>query len=189
MDPVDKLLAELKAQQSQLQPSVEPPVQPKADQPSGQPADTLDDLLGQIAAETQRSVRAELSKRPSSPPTAQQPFAGSADAARSPEMSLLAELQAQYSEHDRAAALRQQQAAQAVQRKQQQQEREKQNRLKQLKQQRRAALSKQAEVWLRKLNPSSEEGRWFDEFSCGYESRLEAAIDYLEALQDVNRGV
>lgn len=190
MDPVDKLLAELNAQQSQPHPSAEPPTQPRAmKQPSIQPVDTLDGLLGQLAEETQRSVRADLSKRSSPPSQAQTPSAGSTEITRSAEMSLLAEIQAQYAEHDRANALRQQQATQAAERKQQQQDREKQRRLEQLRQQRRAALAKQAEAWLRRLNPRSEEGLWFDEFACGYESRLEAAIDYLEALQDVNRGV
>ncbi len=56
-----------------------------------------------------------------------------------------------------------------------------------LRQQRRTALVTQAQQWLQQLNPSTEEGRWFEDFACSYESPLEAAIDYLEALQDVMR--
>ncbi len=62
----------------------------------------------------------------------------------------------------------------------------KQQQLEQLKQQRRAELRHTAQQWLNKLSPQSEEGRWFDEFACNYASQLEAAIDYLEALQEVN---
>lgn len=62
---------------------------------------------------------------------------------------------------------------------------QKQQRLEQLNQQRRAELAEQAAQWLKSLRPKSSEGRWFEEFACHYSSRLEAAIDYLEALQDI----
>jgi hypothetical protein len=62
----------------------------------------------------------------------------------------------------------------------------KRQRLEQLKQQRRAALHSAAQTWLHQLKPNSDEGRWFAEFACNYDTKLEAAIDYLEALQEVN---
>jgi predicted S18 family serine protease len=62
---------------------------------------------------------------------------------------------------------------------------QKQKRLEQLKQQRRSALAQKAEQWLKSLDPKSSEGKWFAEFSCNYSSQLEAAIDYLEALQEL----
>ena len=49
---------------------------------------------------------------------------------------------------------------------------------------RKAALKEEAKKWLTKLNPKSEEGRWFEEFAYGYENRLQAAIDYLEAMRE-----
>ena len=56
-----------------------------------------------------------------------------------------------------------------------------------LKQQRkREALTKKARQWLDKLDVKSEEGRWFEEFSYSYDSPLEAAITYLEALGEVD---
>ncbi|MEP0915313.1 hypothetical protein NC981_00650 [Leptolyngbya sp. DQ-M1] len=67
----------------------------------------------------------------------------------------------------------------------QQQAQQKQERLEQLKQQRRQALALRAEEWLKNLDSQSSEGRWFEEFACNYDSRLVAAIDYLEALQEV----
>jgi hypothetical protein len=49
---------------------------------------------------------------------------------------------------------------------------------------RQEALREEAKTWLLKLNPRSEEGRWFQEFSYSYENKLQAAIDYLEAMQE-----
>jgi hypothetical protein len=39
-----------------------------------------------------------------------------------------------------------------------------------------------AQKWLDNLEPYSEEGLWFEDFARSYSSRLEAAIDYLQAL-------
>ena len=49
---------------------------------------------------------------------------------------------------------------------------------------RKAALKEDAKQWLAKLDSRSEEGRWFEEFSYSYENKLQAAIDYLEALRE-----
>lgn len=49
---------------------------------------------------------------------------------------------------------------------------------------RQAALREDAKKWLEELNPRSEEGRWFEEFSYSYENKLQAAIDYLEAMRE-----
>lgn len=49
-------------------------------------------------------------------------------------------------------------------------------------QQRRKAIAPKAEAWLKALDPYSDEGLWFEQFAYNYASRLEAAIDYLEAL-------
>jgi hypothetical protein len=49
---------------------------------------------------------------------------------------------------------------------------------------RQEALREEAKTWLLKLNPRSEEGKWFQEFSYSYENKLQAAIDYLEAMQE-----
>jgi hypothetical protein len=50
---------------------------------------------------------------------------------------------------------------------------------------RQQALEQKARRWLSNLNPQSEEGRWFEEFAYSYDSRVKAAMDYLEALKDV----
>jgi hypothetical protein len=43
-------------------------------------------------------------------------------------------------------------------------------------------LSRDAEIWLKNLDPNSEEGFWFEQFAMSYESKKEAAIEYLKAL-------
>lgn len=49
---------------------------------------------------------------------------------------------------------------------------------------RKEALREDAKKWLVKLDPRSEEGKWFQEFSYSYEDKLKAAIDYLEAMRE-----
>lgn len=99
----------------------------------------------------------------------------------------LEKFKAVYEEQQHAAEVKRQQELQAVEWQRQQDAQEKQRRLEQLRQQRRAELAKQAKTWLKKLNPRSTEGQWFEEFACNYESREEAAIDYLEALEEAHR--
>lgn len=49
---------------------------------------------------------------------------------------------------------------------------------------RKEALREKAKEWLKNLNPRSEEGKWFEEFSHSYEDKLKAAIDYLDAMRE-----
>jgi len=85
---------------------------------------------------------------------------------------LLAEVKGQYEVQDGIEqAARQQQLVAEQQRQAQAQ------------QARRAALTRTAQDWLRSLDPLSTEGLWFNQFAEQYASRLEAAIDYLAALE------
>src|SRR6476469_3208075 len=43
---------------------------------------------------------------------------------------------------------------------------------------------RQAQVWLKKLDKNSDEGYWFDQFAFKYSSRIDAAIDYLQAVNE-----
>ena len=90
------------------------------------------------------------------------------------EEQLLTDLKSEFQEREKAEALKRQQQLQEEQRRQEQ-----------IKQQEKQALAKEAEQWLKKLKPRSEEGLWFEEFAYGYPSKLEAAIDYLQALKEV----
>jgi hypothetical protein len=199
MDSVDRLLAELKAKNQQQTQSELPLEQHSADQTAGSAQgsapssnhQSLDQLLDQLEEGTKRTVRAQLLSSPpvthadTTPIAAEIPLAD--EITRSPENSLLSHLKSHYDAQDQAEAKRQQQEQRQAEQQRQQQEREKQRRLEALRKQRRAELAEQAKQWLAKISPKSEEGLWFEEFACNYDSRLEAAIDYLEALQTVER--
>ena len=43
---------------------------------------------------------------------------------------------------------------------------------------------RQAQVWLKKLDKNSDERFWFDQFAFKYSSRIDAAIDYLQAVNE-----
>ncbi|MGP1386037.1 MAG: salt stress protein, Slr1339 family [Thainema sp.] len=188
MDEIDRLLAKLDNEPRQ-QPT------PKPNNPEPQPAapsQSLDQLLNQLADGKKQAVRAELLKHPPKPlrPTSSaQPSLPRTQSNIPPAVDpLIAKLKSEQEAQSRAEQLRQEQEQQEAERQQQQQEREKQRRLEALKAQRRAELTDYAKEWLRQLDPRSQEGLWFDEFACNYESRLEAAVEYLEALQSVERG-
>ncbi|MBE9221753.1 hypothetical protein IQ215_03495 [Cyanobacterium stanieri LEGE 03274] len=48
----------------------------------------------------------------------------------------------------------------------------------------REELTIKAQRWLKNLNPNSDEGFWFSQFAMSYDSKLQAAIDYLKALEN-----
>jgi hypothetical protein len=43
---------------------------------------------------------------------------------------------------------------------------------------------RQAQVWLKKLSKDSDERFWFDQFAFKYGSRIDAAIDYLQVVNE-----
>lgn len=45
------------------------------------------------------------------------------------------------------------------------------------------AIRAQAEAWLKKLDPNSDEGQWFNQYAARYPDRLQAAIDYLREIK------
>jgi hypothetical protein len=208
MDAIDKLLAELQTQQ-QAQPST---LQSELVQPEqSYPLASLDDLLDAIADDTKHTVQQRLSHRALTPnsgesslppinydildtlaisdPKSISPSQYPVPPAQlhSPDAQLLSQLSHQYQEHDRLAALHRQQERQEAEHCQQQEQQARQQRMEALKAKRRAELAQQACEWLKRLNPKTPEGQWFEEFACGYGLPLEAAIDYLEALQEVNQ--
>lgn len=131
--------------------------------------ESIDDLLAQVKAEYK--AKPQDLPPPSPVPSGVTPI----DLSTSPSVDrLLAELGGEYREKEKAAAQERQQ--------QQEEERRQQERCQQLQ---RQALQRDAAAWLKKLDPLSGEGLWFADFAKGYSSRLEAAIDYLEALKEV----
>lgn len=147
--------------------------------------ESLDDLLAQLKSEYQEKDNPGQEKKqppakrenaigpklPNLPPpktSRQKSFSST-----SPEDALLSQMKAEFAEQDKAEEL-----------KRQQQIKEEKIRQERIKQQQREALKKEAEAWLKKLNPRSAEGLWFEEFAYSYSSKLEAAIDYLQALKE-----
>ncbi|MBW4638390.1 MAG: hypothetical protein KME05_09155 [Gloeocapsa sp. UFS-A4-WI-NPMV-4B04] len=127
--------------------------------------DFIDDLLAQVKAEyDQPDVQQPQQK------IQKEKFEQRAQST-SPIDSLLAQVKADYQQHDQAEELERQQQFQEEQRKQ-----------KQIKQQEFEAVKIKAIVWLKKLDPLSSEGIWFENFAKKYSSKLAAAIDYIQSV-------
>jgi len=199
-DSVEDLLAQMKAQYgdaqqpdasavSQFEPP--PPAQPPQPQSSPAPklAGSIDDLLADIAGKPAPTQQSEHSQRPATPPAASLPATDRPPTISLPKNSppknkpstdrLLDELKADYAERDRAETWKEQERLRAEALKQQAQLEQEQRRQAELQRQKRRAALQQAEEWLKRLDPRSGEAIWFEEFAAKYESRLEAAIDYL----------
>ena len=181
MESIDDLLAQIKAE-----------LEPDQKHPPQKPAYFV----------TEADLRSP-SITPSDPPTynSSSNFLGDKSSDKSTD-HLLMQLQAEFAEQEQQETALQQQQLQAEQKRQErelreaqfrerqererqeQQLREQQLREQQKQERKRQALKQEAEVWLKKLHLNTEEGRWFEEFSYNYPSKLEAAIDYLAALKE-----
>ena len=84
---------------------------------------------------------------------------------------LLADVKADFDEKDLAVELQRQQELEAER-----------IRVLEEKQKKRDVLMQQAQAWLSELEPLSPEGLWFESFSEGYPSKLDAAVEYLQGL-------
>jgi type I site-specific restriction-modification system R (restriction) subunit len=166
MNELDKLLAELKDEYRSPKPeqnsaSVTPAPQSKMREISS----PLDSLLAEVKTEMEGKI----------PPPAKPDLASNLARQKPtpPQNKLLQDLQAEFKEQQRAEEQRLEQ--QRLEQQRLEEERKKRQ---------RQTLSRNAEEWLKKLDPKSDEGFWFEEFSYSYPSKLEAAIDYLEALRE-----
>lgn len=160
--------------------------------------ESIEDLLAQVKAEYQEQEQGKQPKKLplfqeeefKSPPThspTYQPQASPKTWISPAEENLLAQVKTEFEEQERVEKLKKQQQQREEQLRKEQQLREEQLRAEQRLQRRREALTQEATEWLKNLNPRSEEGMWFEEFSYSYSSKLEAAIDYLEALRETHR--
>ncbi|NEU76783.1 hypothetical protein PI95_030810 [Hassallia byssoidea VB512170] len=125
--------------------------------------DSIDKLLAELKAEYTEPAT------PQQPPPQTKTFIQPPPKSTSLIDNLLAEVKADFVEKDAVEELRRQQELE--------QERIKQE---QLKAQQLEGLKNQAKDWLKKLDPFSAEGLWFERFAEGYSSKLEAAIEYLQ---------
>lgn len=175
--------------------------------------ESIDDLLAQVKDELEPNQKKPTKKPPyfvteadlqSSPPTPISSLSSNSSSFVSdkPTDNLLSQLKVEFVEQEQQEAALHQQQRQEEQRRQErelreaqfrerqererqaQQQQESQRREQQKQERKRQALKQEAEVWLKKLHPNTDEGRWFTEFSYNYPSKLEAAIDYLAALKE-----
>ena len=197
MESMDDLLAQLKAEyEGKDNPKTPPKQQPLPVEPTPQstvvqayqtqmsPTKTSlspaeEKLLADIKSELENPGKAEQQRLQSNlhlsvVPTYQTQVSPTTSFLSRSEEQLLTDLKSEFEEQEKAKALKREQELQEERRRQEQ-----------IKQQEKQALIKEAEQWLKKLKPRSEEGLWFEEFAYGYPSKLEAAIDYLQALKEV----
>lgn len=127
--------------------------------------DSIDDLLAQVKAEYDQPAIQQPQQKIQKEQFEQR------SQWTSPIDSLLAQVKADYQQHDQAEELQRQQQFQEEQRKQEQ-----------IKQQEFEAVKIKAIAWLKKLDPLSTEGIWFENFAKKYSSKLAAAIDYLQSV-------
>ncbi|MBW4650804.1 MAG: hypothetical protein KME06_19245 [Kastovskya adunca ATA6-11-RM4] len=154
--------------------------------------ESIDDLLAQVKAEYQEDENPEQSKKQplfkeeelNTPPPTYQPQPQEQSWMSPIEESLLAQVKVEFEEKEQAEKTALQQQEQQAQLRKEQQIQEEQQLAKLRQQRKREALTQQAQEWLKNLNLHSEEGLWFEEFSYSYSSKLEAAIDYLQALRE-----
>lgn len=174
MSELDRLLSELKTEYEQSEtPKSQPKVTPlPQDKSSFQtPTDSpLDNLLADVKTEFEHP---QNQLREQSQLESFSRYPKQSQSSPKVEDNWVKELKAEYQEKQQVEEQRKQEDLAEAQRLQEQR-----------RQRRRQALTHQAQEWLKKLNPKSEEGIWFEEFSYSYNSKLEAAIDYLEALRE-----
>ncbi|BAY94805.1 MULTISPECIES: salt stress protein, Slr1339 family [unclassified Tolypothrix] len=131
--------------------------------------DAIDKLLAELKNEYQEPKPSQPQPQPQPQLGIAQPAIPTSPKAASLIDNLLDEVKADFAQVDAAEQLQRQQELE--------QERIRQE---QLKAKQLAALKKQAEEWLAKLDPFSPEGLWFERFAEGYPSKLAAAIEYLQ---------
>ena len=190
---MDDLLAQLKAEFEPTQQSRANAKKPQARKSRQPPQSTSSASMDQMLAE----LRAELEAgrgRPNATPEKPQPdskpnqtAAVNSNKYRFRLNALIEEdyrKQAQKREAKFAEIKRQEEARIAAEKRRQQELIEAQKREELRQRRRKEALREKAQQWLKNLNPRSEEGKWFEEFSYSYENKLQAAIDYLEAMRE-----
>ncbi len=128
--------------------------------------DSLDKLLDELKAEYDQTKPAASQPQKNSA----KPFTPQPPKSLSLVDSLLAEVGADFAAQDEVEEFKKQQELA-----------QEKNRQAQIKAQQIAALKVEAETWLKKLDPFSSEGLWFERFAESYPSKLEAAIEYLQS--------
>ena len=182
MSEMDELLAQLKAEYKQKKPPSPSPKPSSSATPSPQKSNhqsgkQLDNLLADLKAEFNPETPKQKDKPPQkrAKPTSVSPSSGNRSTPTY-DNNLIESLKEEYQAQEREEQKRRQQELAARQKREQEKEKR-----------RRQALRQEAQEWLKNLNLNSDEGLWFEEFSYSYDSKLEAAIDYLQAIRETRR--
>ena len=123
--------------------------------------DSLDKLLDELKAEYDPA-------KPQPQKNAAKSFTPQPPKSLSLVDNLLSEVKADFAAQDEAEEFKKQQELEQVKIRQAQ-----------IKAEKIEVLKVQAEAWLKKLDPFSSEGLWFERFAETYPSKLEAAMEYL----------
>ncbi len=179
MDPIDRLLSNLTSEitdKPTKQPLPKPASRPVSKASTFEPSgESIDQLLSRLGEPQKQQIRESLLQATqSATPQRLSP---------QPPQSIVVPEVAAYAIQQAVIVQAQQQANDAEAQRQATLKRQRQQDLREKTQQ---ELQKKAQQWLETLNPKSTEGRWFEEFGCNYDSRLDAAVAYLEALQEVD---
>ncbi len=183
---MDDLLAQLKNEFEPKQQAT--PKENKAQPPQSTSKASMEEMLSQLREELE-SGRNRPNRTPSKAPTPVKSNQNMRNSAKYRErLNALIDADYQKQAEKREAKLaeikRQEEARIAEQKRRQQELIEAQKREELRERRRKEALKEKAAQWLKNLNPRSEEGKWFEEFSYSYEDKLQAATDYLEAMRE-----
>ncbi|MEM9508874.1 MAG: hypothetical protein AAGA16_14530 [Cyanobacteria bacterium P01_E01_bin.35] len=191
---MDDLLAQLKNEfepKQRTNPQAGKSPIPQAKPPHSAPQPSMEQMLSELSYELEFGTRPNRSSHQQTTPSALpvEPKQNPSNSAKYRQrLNALIDSDYQQQEQKREAQLaekkRQEEAKIAEQQRRQQELIEAQQRAELREQRRKEALRETARQWLKNLNPRSEEGKWFEEFSYSYEDKLQAAIDYLEALRE-----
>lgn len=186
MSEMDEFLEQLKAEYKPKKPpsssskaaSSASPLSQKSHQNLDSPKDRqVDNILAELKSEftTKKPPEKKISPQKQVKPTS---VSRSSSKRSTPTYNdnLLAEIKGEYQAEIKAEQQRKQRELLEEQRREQAKE-----------QRRRQALKKEAQEWLKTIDLKSDEGLWFEEFSYSYDSKLEAAIDYLQAIRETRR--
>ena len=187
---MDDLLAQLKNEFEPEQKAT--PKKSKAQPPQSASQKSMEEMLSELREELESGTR-RPTKRPnttsSQSPESVKPKQNKQNAAQDRQrLNALIDADYQQQAQKREAKLaeikRQEEVRIAEEKRRQQELIEAQKRAELRELRRKKALREKAQQWLKNLNPRSEEGKWFEEFSYSYEDKLQAAIDYLEAMRE-----
>lgn len=173
MDSIDKLLAQIKAEYQES----DKPEQPKKQQPLPKKAKSGEAFKdgvppsGNKLFKTEASLDSLLSEVETAESINQQPSTKLNQQSKNTASlnNILSDIKNDYEAQERAEQQIKESQLKAQEQRQQQ-----------LHQQEAEKLRQSAIAWLKQLDPLSTEGLWFDSFAEKYDSKLEAAIAYLQ---------